>query len=372
MTRRLTAPGLPGRDVALAVGFGVLMIGATLSGDLHEGPRALTIPVDVVSAAALLGRTRAPLATAVVVVVAGVTQAVLAHSPGSVFALGVYLVAAFAVGAHRDEGRSVIGGVVVIAGLCVQELLDHGSDYLFIVLVFGAAWLGGRGLHEWRERATYAEQHQRDLARLAVTDERLRIARELHDVVANALSVVAVQADGAEAALAKDPALAVEPLQRIRASARAALGEMRLMLTALRPTEDGLAPAKGIRDLPELVEAMQAAGLPLTAELPEKTLDCPSGVGLAAYRIVQEGLTNVLKHAGPVPTRLSVATGREGIALSVRNDPPPAPRPPLADGGQGLVGVRERVLATGGSFRAGPAEDGGFVLEASLPLADPA
>jgi signal transduction histidine kinase len=360
--------GIPARDVALALGFALLLVGASVSGDLHEGPYALTIPVDLVLAAALLGRTRAPLVSAVVVVAAGILQAAWTASPGSVFALGVYLLVAFAVGAHPDEGRSVVGGVVVIAGLCVQELLDDGTDYLFIVLVFGAAWLGGRGLHEWQARATYAEQHQRDLARIAVTEERLRIAREMHDVVANALSVVAVQADAAEAALAKDPDLAGEPLRRIRASARGALGEMRLLLTALRPSDEELAPARGLADLPTLVDAMRAAGLPVTAELPDAPVTCSSGVGLAAYRITQEGLTNVLKHAGPVPTLLRVASTDDAVVISLRNEPPPDERPSAPGSGQGLVGIRERVLASGGELRVGPADDGGFLLEATLPL----
>ncbi len=353
--------------MALTVVFTALLLGGALTGADHEGPASVTVPVALLTGAGLLTRTRAPLLGALVVTAAGIGQALASESPGTLMAFGVDLLLVFATASQLSEGLALLGGGLMVGGLWVQEWLDSGSDYLFILLVFGSAWLAGRGLHEWRTRATEAEEHQRDLARLAVSEERVRIARELHDVVANALSVVAVQADAAEAALARDPGLAADPLRRIRSSARSALTEMRVLLGALRPDDDERAPTRGLTDLPDLVDSMRAAGLPLEATLPDGTEAGTAAAGQAAYRIVQEALTNVLKHAGPVPTTLSVC--REGPELSIRVENAAGsghPSRPVRSG-FGLVGARERVHALGGHFAAGPRPEGGFLLEARLP-----
>lgn len=365
--------GAPAVDVVLAAALLLYTLGAILTGAVHEGPGWVSVPVAVLMCGSLLARSRWPVAATIVAVAAGAAQAVVGHSPSTLSSLVIYLVLAFTVGAEREEGPAVLGLVALVGGVWVQEWLDHGSDYLFILLVYGAAWLGGRALRGWRSRATYAEQHQRDLARLAVAEERVRIARELHDVVANGLSVIAVQADAAEAALAKDPSRAAEPLRMIRAASRAALQDMRQMLGVLRPAgDDGLGPedlrpARGLADLPGLVALMRGAGLPLTASLPDPSASCPAAVGLASYRIAQEGLTNVLKHAGPVATTLAVRVTDEWVEVCVHNIAAAAPVPTVARGGTGLVGVRERVHAAGGRLEHGPDPAGGFRLWARLP-----
>jgi signal transduction histidine kinase len=371
-------------DVVLASVAVALSVGGLVSGDVDETPLALTLPVAVVLGLSLLLRTRAPLVAAMVTTSANIVQGVWGdQSPGTLMALVVVVLLAYSLGAECDEGVAAVGLGIMIAGLFLTEWLDGGSDYPFIAVELGGAWLLGRAFRSWRSRAMHAEQHQRDLARLAVADERGRIARELHDVVAHSLSVIAVQADAAEAALARNPSLAGEPLRAIRRSAREALVDMRQLLHVLRSDDltDGTdepgagrssrAPARGLADLPPLVAGLREAGLPLETVVCVDAASMPSGIELAVYRIAQEALTNVLKHAGAVPTRLTVDGGQDHVRIVVRNGPSPPARRAVTDAdgrsGHGLVGVRERALAAGGTLHSGTTDDGGFELVARLP-----
>jgi signal transduction histidine kinase len=303
-----------------------------------------------------------------------VAQSLFAGSAsGTLWALVVFLVVAYTVAAERDEGWALVGLGLVLGGQFLCEWLDHGSDYAFDALVFGGVWLFGRGTRSWHRQATYAERHRHDLARIAVVEERTRIARELHDVVAHGLSVIAVQADAAEGALAKEPDRAGPPLRAIRDSARDALTDMRQLLHVLRSEQDtddteDLTPARGIGDLPQLVARMREAGLPLDSDIrPGSTLS--SGLELATFRIAQEGLTNVRKHAGDVPTRLMVVRDTDELRIEVHNERPVAAvHTKGLSTGHGLVGARERVRAAGGTLQAGPTASGGFELIARLPL----
>lgn len=385
-----------GTDGVLALLLLVVALGSVVVDEPAEGPLVLTLPVAVAFCGAVLLRSRMPLVSVALVTVAGVAQAFWGVSPGSLWAFAALLLVAVALGQQLSEVWAGAGLAVLVAGLWLQEWRDGGEDYLFILLVFGGAWLLGRGLRAWQQRATSAEQHQRDLARLAVAEERVRIARELHDVVAHGLSVIAVQADAAEAALARDPGRAGAPLRAISASAREALADMRQMLTLLRSdSEDPVAPrglagmhaevmdrtpARGIADLPDLVEATRGTGLDV-----ESTIDVGAqpelspGLQLAVYRIAQEGLTNIVKHAGAVPATLSVFR-RDGVVLvRVENGPPSKPprhllrrqspvSPSIGSTGHGLVGIRERAHALGGTARAHSTADGGFVVTAELPV----
>ena len=372
MVRRL--PLLFGRiplaDAALAVVMCVVGVGGLLSGQVDERPLAVTVPIAAVSTLSIAFRTRLPLTVAGIVSVLAVAQAVLAGDASrTLWALVVVVVSSYTVGAEREEGPSLVGFGMLLSSQFLCEWHDHGNDYPFDVIIIGGVWLFGRGTRSWRNQATYAEQHREDLARIAVAEERTRIARELHDVVAHSLSVIAVQADAAEAALLKDPDRAAAPMRAIRDSARNALDDMRQLLHVLRTDDQpaDLAPARGLGDLSRLVATMRDAGLPLEAELPAVSA-LSSGTELAAFRIAQEGLTNVRKHAGDVPTRLCVGPDDAGLRVEVHNAAP-------ADGhavdglstGHGLVGVRERVLAAGGTLDVGPTADGGFRLVAVLP-----
>ncbi|HEX7740792.1 MAG TPA: histidine kinase [Marmoricola sp.] len=375
MVRR--TPHLAGRipltDAALAVVLCVVAAGGLLSGQVHERPLAITLPVAVVSTLALAVRTRLPLAVTVLISALALAQSLFAgHSSNTLWALVVFLVVAYTSAAACDERRALIGIGVLLGSQFLCEWHDHGSDYAFDTLVFGGVWLFGRGTRSWRTQAVYAQQHREDLARIAVGQERTRIARELHDVVAHSLGVIAVQADAAEAALLKDPSRAGAPMRAIRDSARNALDDMRQLLHVLRA--DGrpadLTPARGLGDLADLVATMRAAGLPVEMEI-SPVPSVSDGTELAAYRIAQEGLTNVRKHAGDVPTRLRVEPTAGRLRVEVHNDAPAghAPAPDAVPStGHGLIGVRERVLAAGGTLDAGPTATGGFSLVATLPL----
>jgi signal transduction histidine kinase len=367
---------VPPLDLALGVVLLIPWLGAVLTGEVVEGSRAVTIPVAVLSCAAVAGRSRWPLPAALVVAIAGLTQSLVGTtSPGTIMALVAILVVAYSVAADCDEGAAAVGLIAVLGASLLEEWSDHGTDYVFVTVEIAGAWLLGRAARHLRRRATYAEQHQRDLARLAVAEERTRIARELHDVVAHSLSVIAVQADAAEAVLARDPERAVAPMRAIRSSARDALSDLRQLLHVLRTEgaadddDPGPAdPARRIADLSELVGLMRASGLPVEADIRVDD-PLPAGLELAGYRIAQEGLTNVRKHAGAVPTRLRVDDDGSNVRVQVRNDAPI--HPPRADRlstGHGLVGVRERARAAGGSVRSGPTESGGFELVAVLPI----
>jgi signal transduction histidine kinase len=363
--------GVPPMDVVLAVVLLVAAVGGLLTREIHETPWTVTVPVAVVTSLSLLGRTRWPLVAAVVTAVANVAQAVWADQPpGSVVSLVVILLLAYGVGVECEEALAACGLAVLLLSSYFTDWREGGSDYVFITVLLGGSWLLGRAVRTWRTRATTAEQHQRDVAKLAVAEERTRIARELHDVVAHGLSVIAVQADAAEAALERDPALAGEPLRAIRTSARDALSDMRQLLEVLRTEgSDERAPARGLADLPRLVEGMRASGLPLEAEI-RVAEDVPAGLSLTIFRIPQEGLTNVRTHAGAVPTHLEVVGEAGEVRVRVANEAG-APLPAEQGGGlrgHGLIGVRERVRAAGGTVTAGPTAAGGFEIDVVLPL----
>ncbi|MGN6301917.1 MAG: sensor histidine kinase [Angustibacter sp.] len=361
--------GLPRTDVALAVVLAVLAVPSAALGLPDDGPVAITVPVALLMSVGLAWRSRAPAVTLVLVLVPGLVQTLAAQEPGSIWAFAAYLVAAFSVAAAWTEARAALGGAAVVVVLWLQEWLGHGHDYLFVVVVFGGAWLLGRLVQQWRARAMVAERGQDERARLAVAEERARIARELHDVVAHGVSVIAVQADAAQAVLDVDPERAREPLTVIRTSAREVLDEMRQLLALLRPddVDETVHPQPGLADVEELVGSVRAAGLPVRLEVTGEVCALPVGADLSAYRIVQEALTNVLKHAGRASTAVLVQHADDAVTVEVRNAPGRSPHPPAAPGGHGLVGVRERVSLVGGRLAMGPTADGGFVVRASLP-----
>lgn len=255
--------------------------------------------------------------------------------------------------------------------------IEPGAVMPYVVTIGAivtAAWALGFAAQQ-RERyvaslVARAEQAERMAEReveLAARDERSRIAREMHDVVAHGLSVIVVQADGARYAAAKDPDVAVGTLETISTTGRESLTEMRRLLGLLRDGDTGVAPQPGLDDVRHLVAEARAAGMRVEADLPPTAPDVPDGVGLAAYRIVQESLTNVRKHAGPgAAVALRVSVGR-AVEVEVRDDGRGAAAD--SDGrGLGLTGMRERAAVHGGTLEAGPAPGGGFAVSARLPL----
>lgn len=322
--------------------FAVVALASAAQPPLHDLP--------------ILGQAAFPIAT--------YSVARWSPRPHGVAALAVGYVGAF-VAAWSWVGG--FGALTVEPGAVMPYVVT-------IAAIVTAAWALGFAAQQ-RERyvaslVARAEQAERMAEReveLAARDERSRIAREMHDVVAHGLSVIVVQADGARYAAAKDPDVAVGTLATISTTGREALTEMRRLLGLLRDGDTGVAPQPGLGNVRHLVDEARAAGMRVEADLPASAPDVPDGVGLAAYRIVQESLTNVRKHAGPGPTvALHVSVGR-AVEVEVRDDGHGAAA--SSDGrGLGLTGMRERAAVHGGTLEAGPAPGGGFAVSARLPL----
>lgn len=286
--------------------------------------------------------------------------------------------------ALRETRRTLVAvwlatGAASLALYRISPERSNGSTLLLVilgavVLVIGAA-VRERGVAQRRlaEQETISEAER---ARRTLLEERTRIARELHDVVAHHMSVITVQADSAPYRLGGLPDGVREEFESIAASARESLGEMRRLLQVLRSegTEGERAPQPGLDRLQQLVEATVRAGLPAELSLPAGLTGLPQAVDLSAYRIVQEALANVVRHAPGARTRVSVSSDGAHLTVLVVNGPPEqtgSPREPLetTGTGHGLVGMRERVRLTGGTLDTGPLPDGGFRVAARLPLA---
>ena len=273
----------------------------------------------------------------------------------------IVLLMLYSVAVQVDDLRVVVavpafGLAIGIAGL-VQN--DEGiGEWLSTFLALSAPVAVGRLVRRERERT-----HQ-----IAVAEERARIARELHDVVAHGVSVIAVQADAAEAALEHDPARAGAPLRTIRGSAHDALAEMRRMLGVLREGDEGFdhGPQPGLAQLAELLDHARAGGVPLELEVEGEPRPLAPSLDLTAYRIVQEALTNVRKHAPGAPTTVRLAWSPATLELAVRDA---GPGPNGTGDGHGLVGMQERVRIHGGRLHTGGTAGGGFEVIVQLPLA---
>jgi signal transduction histidine kinase len=319
----------------------------------------------------------------------------LAYAPGAWVAFPGLPVFALVAGValHSDRRRALLAaaasaGALVVAVQLQPEAVREGTTMVATLLAVAVAWLWGRNLRGRRdrfaaleERARRAEVEREERARLAVAEERLRIARELHDVVAHALSVVAVQSGVAHHVIDTRPEAAGRALAVIESTSREALVEMRRMLGVLRGAGDAgaagsderLGPAPGLVEVPGLVEQVRDAGLPvdldLPAGLPRLAAGLAPGVQLVAYRVVQEGLTNVLRHGGPAAhVTMAVADGELSVEVTDAGRGGPPGAADLAGGGHGLVGLRERVTIYGGRFSAAPVPGGGFRVRAFLPL----
>lgn len=364
--------GFPAPDLALSGLLCLVAVASVLTGNPDEGPLPITLPVAVVTTVALIWRRRSPPVMIGLIVVAGMAQSMEARPPGSLWSLLVYAIAMYSAAAWSSEAVAAITGAVFVAALLIEERLDNGVDYVFILLLFGGVWLLGRAGRSWRGRLSTAERRQQEVARLAVAEERLRIARDLHDVVAHSLGAIAVQADAAEAALHLAPERAVEPMRVIRRTAREALGDIRRVLEVLRSDEDAPVPgAPGAAEITGLVASARASGLRVSLEPELADLALPPAVGAVAYRIVQESLTNVRRHAPGAGAVVSVVRAGNELQIQVVNEAAPGPATGVPVGsGLGIRGMQERVRALGGAFASGPTSDGGFAVRATIPLGE--
>ncbi|HET6920775.1 MAG TPA: sensor histidine kinase [Jiangellaceae bacterium] len=302
-----------------------------------------------------------------------------------VFLLGPgMLVTLYTVGSRlpRRTALTLLG--VVEAGLVVLSVpgsTGPATWLLYAAILFGA-WFLGDVTRQWRDaatahalRATELEQARTELARHAVTAERVRIARELHDVVAHSMSVIAMHAGSGRLAAERDPAAARRALEVVERSSRDALAEMRRLVTVLRDTDDdgpALNPAPGLQDVHQLVAEVAAAGVTVEVHTEGDLASVPDGVSLATYRIVQEALTNVVRHASPTHARVSVTIGDGEVMVEVTDDGATGPvaraGAPMS-GGHGTIGMRERAALYGGELTAGPRPEGGWRIAAHLPYA---
>lgn len=290
--------------------------------------------------------------------------------------VGMY--AAFLLGNLRDTLQLRIGFIIMLGGLFTIFYNDPNrtpSEFIFIPIIFIIAWLVGYAMRERAERTEAAEtraaiaEHEREVAaRIAVAEERTRIARELHDVVAHAVSVMVLQVGAVRHRLPDELRDDREALDGVERAGRTALTEMRRLLGAMRSDADSpeLAPQPGLDSLDPLLKDIERAGLPVRLHIEGDPHPLPRAIDLSAYRIVQEGLTNALKHANAGRADVTINYGPADLRIEVRDDGAGAS---AGEGsGLGLVGIGERVKIFGGEINAGPAPDGGFVLSTRLPL----
>jgi signal transduction histidine kinase len=321
-------------------------------------------------------RRRAPLAVLVVAIAASVVAKVLPVLDAATTPAIALVVAAYSVGTHTQGLRSLLGAIGVGALIAVNVAGQFSlEDFLLIALILGGAWVAGRAMRYRRERERTLERLTVDLerereekARAAVAEERARIARELHDVVAHAISVIILQARGARRSLATDPEETRGALDAIEETGGEALAEMRRLLGMLRRDDEeiALAPQPSLRHLNALAAQVREAGLPVELSIEGEPVELPPGVDLSAYRIVQEALTNALKHAGPATARVVVRYGAHDLDLEIADT---GAGEDQSDGsGHGLTGMRERVSLYGGKIEAGPRVGGGFAVRARLPI----
>jgi signal transduction histidine kinase len=318
----------------------------------------------------------APAAYWILAAVLSFVDGLLIPSMESLFPVG--LTSAFLLGNLRDSRQAGIGLAIVVAGITtvVYNIPGHATAELILLPVdFGIAWAAGFALRERAEkaeaaevRATQAEREREAAARIAVAEERARIARELHDVVAHAVSVMVLQVGAVRHKLPDALAEDRDALRGVERAGRTALAEMRRLLGAMRRDGDEaeLLPQPGLDGLDTLLEEIGRAGLPVELHVDGEPFTLPRGIDLSAYRIVQEGLTNALKHARASNADVTLRYAPEELQIEVRDDGDGGAK---SDGpGYGLVGVRERVKIYGGEMSAGAATGGGFILSTRLPI----
>src|SRR5215208_6566074 len=346
------------------------------------GGRSLADAVLVAAIAVpLLARRRAPLLTLVLVIAFGYAGYATGPDEGGALQGWIALnIALYSVAAHCERRRAIAGAATVAAFLLMFQvpmlvegvaLADLAGEWLFV----GGVWLLGRWVRQRRARTEDLERHAAELtadrdalAREAVADERARIAREMHDAVAHGVSPMVLQAGAAEQVLATSPEQARESLATIQDTGREAIVELHRMLGLLRDPAAGaaLAPQPGVGRLDALLEQVRAAGLPVELTVEGEPRRLPPGIDRSVYRIVQEGLTNALKYAGPAHATVRLRYGDLAVELEVVDDGRDTTG--AGQGGFGLLGMRERAALYGGVLAAEARPGGGYALRARLPL----
>jgi signal transduction histidine kinase len=356
-------------DAGVAAVVAVVTMASVIVNDSNDTGVRLTgwgVALLVVQFVALVWRRRAPLVVVVVVTAAAVVYGIAKlPDPAIMFAPTV---AIYTVAAWRPWRISVIAAAGTAALGVVALVLAHDSDVADVAVNYAVgitAWVVGEIVRGQREEAARAEARRVEDARRAVADERVRIARDLHDVVAHHLSVIVVQAEAAQEILAADPARAGQAMGTVAETARGALGELRRVVGVLR-SDASRAPQPDLASVDDLVASVRQAGLDVDVRTEGRARPVTGVVGLAAYRVVQEALTNVLRHAAARRAEVALAYGDDALVVTVSDDGRGAAG--SNGGGHGLAGMRERVATLGGSLDAGPRAGGGFAVRARLPL----
>ena len=365
-------------DAVVVLILVVLLIPVVIGSDRREGAVIPNLLVGLVVIAPLLLRREHPLLTAAIASGGTLAMEFLLtpplEYPSLTFAL---MIASYSLGVHAEGRGSAAGLALPTATILTVSLIETPEDVLFPFFVFGVApWAVGRMLRSHTQLARdLAEQearvrHLREQEEAAaITRERTRVARELHDVLAHNLSVMVIQASGARRALARDPQVAIDAASLIERTAREALVELRQIFGPLHRGEgESLEGAVGLEQVPRLVERARAAGLDATLELEGEPVGLAPGANAAAYRVIQEALTNTMKHAGGAPARVHVRFRPDGVSIAVTDDGQADAGARVEGGGHGLVGMRERIELYDGEFEAGPRPTGGYEVKARLPV----
>ena len=376
----------PWPDLLLGIGVATVALGGVVSAPVHQigfrDPDGVALLVSVLQGLPLVARRGFPFSVLLVVAAATVAFFALGYPPVSTALLGA-LVGTYSLAAHASPRVAVAGGLcsalVVLALVAVAALRSVDlavGEVGALALMFLTAWvLGDRMrtrrayLAELEQRATRLERERERDAEAAAAGERSRIARELHDVVAHGVSVIVLHARGAKEVMDTDAEALRRSLDLIERTGREALTELRTVLEALRADEGedvARSPQPGLAELPNLVGQAGEAGLAVEYLIEGEPRPVPTGVGLSAYRIVQEALTNVRKHSTARTARLVLRYGADELLVQVEDDGPP--RAHSGQPGHGLTGMRERVALFGGRLQAGPRHSGGYEVLAVLPL----
>jgi len=360
-------------DAVLAAALTALVLIEVVLTEAPEWHRLVTIALAIGLGVTAARRSRDPLPLLGFILAVSVAALAVPHlarpTNSGVF---VFLVlAVYSAAAHTSGRRTLLAGGMTV-GLFLTDFAMNNTGItadavIFFSLLLGAPWVAGRAIRQRRLNDRELEQ-EKARAAAAIVEERARIARELHDVVAHSISVMVLQARGGRRVLESEPTDAREAFAVIESTGQQALDEMRRLVGMLRSGEKTLplAPQPSLKEVGMLVEQVRAAGLPVQLDIEGEPRDLPPGVDLSAFRIVQEALTNALTHAGPARARVVLRYRADELELEISDDG-------TGDGsgsgsGYGLVGMRERVSVYGGELQAGRQPGGGYALRVRLPF----
>ncbi len=373
-------------DVSIVLGLAAIVVEESwprVPADAQDSTSTLLpLLIGFATVIPLLWRRRAPVPVVIAVTATAFATAVLFRTESSA-TFFAFLLAVFSAGAHSRSLEASLAGLGAIVFFLVVMAWTEGEIQPWSILMgamMTGTWIAGETLRrravltaDLQARAAQLERERDEEAQRAVAEERVRIARELHDVVAHSVSVMVVQAAAARRIMDSRPDAARESMESIESTGRQALAEMRRLLGVLRSGDEealARAPQPTLDYLPRLIEDIREAGLPVEVRVEGEPRPLPPGVDLSAYRVVQEALTNALRHAGPARASVVVRYGQDDVEIEVTDDGRGVPEDAGAAGGpgHGLVGMRERVALFRGEFQAGPGDGGGFAVRARLPV----